>query len=320
MSWVSYSNVMPIFALKNNTKLSKSIENILSSLNLKPKHGKNSKKLAVFLNDNKISIAVINLSGKDSVIGGYNMDDFIYPASLYKIFIAAEALRQVENRKISLNKKIVISKINAVDKRKQIPYDEFRILKAGERVSVEYLLKLMLSRSDNTAANCLIDLVDRENINKNIIKKYHWSGSEVTRKFIPRKFEKGKYKKAPITLTCARHVAEFLFLVEKGKIVSEKSSRDLKSFLSNGQHIEKNNIGDGLPKLAKFYRKGGWFENKLKDGSVIKFNSDAGIVEDENIKYIIAVLTSFKRKSHSKTFPMKKLSREIYNLISHKNH
>ena len=164
MSWVSYSNVMPISALKNSTKLSKSIENILSSVKIKPnKHGKNSS-LAVFLNDNKISIAVIDLSGKKPIIGGYNMDDFIYPASLYKIFIVAEVLRQSQNKKFSLDKKIFISAINAVDKRKQIPYDKRKLLKAGERVSAKYLLELMFSRSDNTAANCLIDLVDRENI------------------------------------------------------------------------------------------------------------------------------------------------------------
>lgn len=320
MSWVSYSNVMPISDLKHSVKLSKSIENILSSLKIKlDKHGKSSKDLAVFLNGNKISIALINLNGKDPVIGGYNMDNFIYPASLYKIFIAAEALRQVENKKINLDKKIVVSKINAVDRRKQIPYDKHKILKSGERARVEYLLELMLSRSDNTAANCLIDLVDRENINKNIIKKYQWSGSEITRKFIPRKFEEKKWREAPVTLTCAKHVAEFFFLVEKGKIVSEKTSHDLKEFLSDGHHFEKDNIGNSLPKSAKFYRKGGWFESKLKDGSMIKFNSDAGIVEDGNIKYIIAILTSLKTRNHKKNFPVKKLSRKIYDLMKSKS-
>ncbi len=228
-------------------------------------------------------------------------------------------LRQVENRKINLNKKIIISKINAVDKRKQIPYDDSKLLKAGDKESIGYLLKLMLSRSDNTAANCLIDLVGRENINKNIIKKYHWTGSEVTRKFIPRKYEKKKWKKALITQTCARYVAEFLFLVEQERIVSKTASRDLKELLLNSQHFENDNIGGGLPRSAKFYRKGGWFESKLKNMSILKFNSDAGIVEDGNVKYVIAILTSLKTKNHRKNFPMKKLSRAIYDLVYHKN-
>lgn len=296
--------------------LFKSIESILSSLNLIPRHGKSSKNLAVFLNE-QISIAVIDLSSKNPIIGGYNTDLFIYPASLYKIFIAVEVLRQAESGKINLDKKIIVSSVNAVDKRKQIPYDKRKLLRAGDKESIRYLLELMLSRSDNTAANCLIDLVDRENINKNIIKKYHWRGSEVTRKFIPRKFEKAKYKKAPITLSCARHIAEFFFLVEKEKMVSKTASRYLKELLSSGKHFENNNVGDGLPKSAKFYRKGGWFESKFKNGSTVKFNCDAGIIEDGNIKYIIAILTSLKTNSRKKSFPMKKLSKAIFNLVSH---
>lgn len=234
---------------------------------------------------------------------------------MYKIFVAAEALRQVENKIINFDKKITISKINAVDKRKQIPYDGGKLLKSGDKESMGYLLELMLSRSDNTAANCLIDLVGRENINKNIIKKYHWQGSEVTRKFLSRKFEKAKYKKAPITLTCARHIAKLFFLVEKEKILNSESSQLLKELLSNGKHFENDNIGAGLPKSSKFYRKGGWFESNLKDGTIVKFNSDAGIVEDGNIKYIIVILTSIKTKSHKKSSLMKRLSHEIYELI-----
>ena len=189
MLQISYFIRMFGHDLKHSVKFSRSVEKIFSSLGIENKHGRRSNSPAVFLNDNKISIAIIDLSGKNPIIGGYNMDYFIYPASLYKIFIAAEALRQAEKGKINLNKKIVISKINAVDKRKQIPCDKNKLLKAGQRVNMRYLLELMLSRSDNTAANCLIDLVGRESINRNIIKKYGWSGSEVTRKFLPRKFE-----------------------------------------------------------------------------------------------------------------------------------
>ncbi|MBU6430929.1 MAG: serine hydrolase [Patescibacteria group bacterium] len=320
MSQMTYLIVMSISNLRHNDKLSKSIENILSFLKIMPRHGGNSKNPAVFFNDIKVSIAIIDLSGKKPIMGGCDMNEFIYPASLYKIYVAAEVLRQVENKTINLNKKITISKINAVDKIKQMPYDREKLLKAGDKENIGRLLKLMLSRSDNTAANCLIDLVGRENINKNIIKKYHWQRSEITRKFIPRKFEKKKWRKSPITQTCARHIAEFLFLVEKGKMLSKTASRNLKKFLSVGKHFEDNNIGAGLPKSAKFYRKGGWFESRLKDGSILKFNSDAGIVEDGNVKYIIAILTSLKAKSHKKTFPMKKLSKAIYDFISGKNY
>lgn len=70
---------MSVIKLKHSIKFSKSIKSILFSLNLKPKHGE-SNKPAVFSNDIKVSIAVIDLSGKNAIEGGYNMDEFIYPA------------------------------------------------------------------------------------------------------------------------------------------------------------------------------------------------------------------------------------------------
>jgi hypothetical protein len=38
----------------------------------------------------KISFAVIDLNGRKPVIGGVNMDSFIYPASVYKMYVAME--------------------------------------------------------------------------------------------------------------------------------------------------------------------------------------------------------------------------------------
>ncbi len=46
----------------------------------------------------------------------------------------------------------------------------------------------MITRSDNSAANCLIDKATRPEINK-MIDDLGWSGSEVTRKFLKRKYE-----------------------------------------------------------------------------------------------------------------------------------
>lgn len=306
--------------LKYSAKFSRSIRDIASSLSLKFEHGIRPETNAVFLNNNlKISVAVIDLSGKKPILGGYKMNDFIYPASLYKVFVATEVLRQVENKRFNLDKKIIVSTENVVDKKKQIPYDKRKLLKTNDRVSIEYLLELMLQRSDNTAANCLIDLVGREKINKNIIKKYHWLGSEVTRKFLSRESEKPKWKKAPVTLTCGRHIAEFFFLIEKEKMINKKVSLKLKEILSKSGHFMAENLISDLPEGVKFYRKGGWFEKKLKDGSILKSNCDAGIVKINNIKYVIVVLTGLKTKNKKDNFPMTKLSEKIYELILNKS-
>ena len=50
----------------------------------------------------KISFAVIDLNGRKPLIGGVNMENFIYPASVYKMYVAMEILKQVSNQKYSL--------------------------------------------------------------------------------------------------------------------------------------------------------------------------------------------------------------------------
>ncbi len=52
----------------------------------------------------KISFAVIDLNGRKPLLGGVNMENFIYPASLYKMYVAMEVLKQVSEGQYSLFK------------------------------------------------------------------------------------------------------------------------------------------------------------------------------------------------------------------------
>jgi beta-lactamase class A len=51
----------------------------------------------------RISLAVIDLTGKSPRFGGVYADNFIYPASVYKMYVAAEVLRQVSEGKSALD-------------------------------------------------------------------------------------------------------------------------------------------------------------------------------------------------------------------------
>jgi beta-lactamase class A len=180
----------------------------------------------------EIGIAIIDLNDLAPKVFGYNMDHFIYPASVYKIFIAAEALRQIEIGQLSLEQVVEIKSPNDVDKGEKIfPGDTKKILNTGDNVSIDHLLDLMLTRSDNTASNTLIDVVGRENITSNIINRYNWKGSEITRKFLDRKKEDGKYQFSSTTLSCARHLVEFFYLVETQELVSPFVSKKLKDYM-----------------------------------------------------------------------------------------
>ena len=281
---------------------------------------------------NEIGIAIIDLNESEPKIFGYNMEHFIYPASVYKIFIGAEVLRQIEIGDFSLDQIVEIKSPNDVDKDARIfPGDTRKLLNAGDKTSIDYLLDLMLTRSDNTASNSLLDIVGRENIIENIIHKYNWYGSEVTRKFLDRLKEDKPYQFSSTTLSCARHLAEFFYLVETEKMISPFVSRKLKEYMLRFNKQGKKGLW--LENVYQnYYCKGGWLETNLykhsflavckaifkKGWAIIRWSNDVGVVTGKNSKYVIALLTINKSISPNSYFPIQKFAKVVYDFLENK--
>lgn len=251
----------------------------------------------------KISFAVIDLNGHKPILGGVNMDNFIYPASVYKMYVAMEILKQVSEKKYSLYKSYIVHSPNDVDHTSEISWDPRPLLKDGDTVTVDYLLDLMITRSDNSAANCMIDIAGRKNIN-NTSHENGWYGSEVTRKFLSRKFEDPGYDTVRSTVTNALHAADFMYKIYANKLINPWVSLQMKALL--GRQLDTTKLSTGLPHNAMFYHKSGWWSY---------FTNDVGIVEDGHIKYIIALFTPVKEDEVRPR--MKELSRRVYELIKH---
>jgi beta-lactamase class A len=200
----------------------------------------------------QISLAVIDLTSDQPKFGGVNYDNFIYPASVYKMYVAAEILNQVSQGKYSLYEPYFAKEPNVVDRSKQIDNDPRALLKDGDTVTVNYLLDLMITRSDNSAANCLIDIAQRKNIDS-LLHFYNWYGSEVTRKFLKRKFEDPGYQNIRGTETCALHAADFMYKIFYNTLVNDWVSLQMKTLL--GRQLDKSKLAAGLPHSAMFYHK-----------------------------------------------------------------
>lgn len=249
----------------------------------------------------QISFAVIDLTGDQPKLGGVNYDNFIYPASVYKMYVAAEILHQVSDEKYSLYKPYIAREPNVVDRRSEIKTDPRPLLKDGDTVNVNYLLDLMITRSDNSAANCLIDIAQRKNIDS-LLHTYGWYGSEVTRKFLKRKFEDPGYENVRGTETCALHAADFMYKNYSNTLVNEWVSLQMKTLL--GRQLDKSKLASGLTQSAMFYHKTGWFSF---------WTNDVGIVIDGDVKYIIACFIPLEEELALPKFKI--LSQRIYELI-----
>lgn len=249
----------------------------------------------------QISLSVIQIHGEIAKFGGVNHDNFIYPASVYKMYVAAEVLNQISQGKYSLSSTLGVKSPNDVDKSKEISSDPRPLLKDGDTVTVNYLLDLMITRSDNSAANCLIDLARRENINE-LMHKYNWFGSEVTRKFLKRKFEDQGYDTIRGTETCAMHATDFLYLIQTNKLLNPWVSMQMKALLA--RQLDNTKLSKGLPVNTMFYHKTGWYSY---------WTNDVGIVDDGDLVYVIACFLPLQEEVALEKF--EQLSNKIYWLL-----
>lgn len=232
----------------------------------------------------RISFAVIDLTGERPVFGGVYYDNFIYPASVYKMYVAMEILKEASAGKFSLLDRYVVRSPNDVDKTKEIPFDPRPLLEDGDTVTLHYLLDLMITRSDNSAANCLIDVAGRPNINLTMLE-HGWGGSEVTRKFLKRALEDPGYATVRSTETCALHAADFMYRIHSRTLVNPLVSMSIQSFL--GLQLDTMKLSTGLPDDAMFYHKTGWWSD---------YTHDTGIVDDGKVRYIISVFTPVREE------------------------
>ena len=249
-----------------------------------------------------ISFAVIDLAGDQPVFGGVHYDNFIYPASVYKMYVGMEILKQASAGKFSLYDPYIVKSPNDVDKTKEIPYDPRPILNDGDTVTIQYLLDLMITRSDNSAANCLIDVARRPDINLTMLQN-NWGGSEVTRKFLKRSLEDPGYASIRSTETCALHAADFMYRVYTGTLVNPWVSMKMQSFL--GLQLDTTKLSTGLPANAMFYHKTGWWSY---------YTHDTGIVDDGKVPYIISIFTPLREDLARSRLKM--LAEKVHQLIT----
>lgn len=227
----------------------------------------------------RVGLAVIDLAGPALRLGAVEADAFLYPASVYKMYVAAEVLRQVREGRYDLDTPVVVAPHNAVDTAREVLSDPRPLLQGGDTATVGYLLDLMITRSDNSAANVLIDRATRPSIDS-LLRRYGWVGSEVTRKFLPRAVEDEGYADVPSTSTSARHAAEFLALAATDRLVDPWVSRRLLVLL--GGQLDGSKLAAGLPRGAFFAHKTGWWST---------WTHDVGVVLDGDAHYVVALLT-----------------------------
>jgi len=214
-----------------------------------------------------VAISVADANGRESI--SINGDANLPAASVIKLPVMVEVLRQVALGKFTLNRQVTL-----------YPQDRdcgFGALcddDAGMRFSVRNLTRIMIADSDNTATNMLIRLVGRQNVNATM------SGLGLAQTRVGDSIHDGSSSIRSLR-TSANDMMRLLAMIAGRRLVNARASDAMLAILAAQRH--NGYIPKPLPKGTIVAHKTGTLHDTL---------NDVGIVDLEGSPYIICVLTT----------------------------
>lgn len=228
-----------------------------------------------------VGVAYTDLASPDTFF--LNADTSFHAASTMKVPVMIELFRRANTGSFRMDQGLMMvnqfaSLVDGSPYSLDIGSDSDSTLyhRIGERVRVDSLLRLMITRSSNFATNTLITLVGADAVTKTM--------RELGAKRIQvlRGVEDGKaFQQGLNNTTTARDLAIILRAIEEGRAASTDATQQMLSILTAQEFNEK--IPAGLPPGTRVAHK---------TGDITAVSHDAAIVYPPGGKpYVLVVLT-----------------------------
>jgi beta-lactamase class A len=213
-------------------------------------------------------------------------------ASTIKLLIMIEAYRCFLTGKLDLYSKVSISNADKV---------EFSLITEmnTDRYTVKDLILLMMTISDNTATNVLIDILGMENINDTGIK-LGLEGTKLQRKMMD--FEAAK--KGRQNLTVPRDMLKLMESLYKNEILNPQACSEMLSIMSTV--VSRDFMIRDLPVDIRCAHK---------PGELDELNHDIGIVFTPSCHYALGIFATGLKDNISGRKYIAQLSKEIFDHI-----
>ncbi|MCX8053910.1 MAG: class A beta-lactamase-related serine hydrolase [Armatimonadetes bacterium] len=236
-----------------------------------------------------VSIAVRNVENAENL--SVNDREIISSASIIKIPMLVEAMRQVRDGELSFDQEFILS-----DSARVKGAGVMRRLHTGAKLTLKDLLWLMIIVSDNTATNILIDVLKIDKVNSTMRamgleettlqrKMYNWDAIE----------------KGLDNVCTAGEIVDLLTLIACKEAVGGEWDEIMLDMLAHQQDTSR--LGLFLPSEARLANKTG-----SRDG----IYHDCGIVTTDAFSYSIAVLTKNAKSAGDAHLAIARISRAIY--------
>jgi beta-lactamase class A len=219
------------------------------------------------------------------------IEPFVYnsqqmaPASMIKLFVMAKTMQDVHDGKLSLDEKITIKKNDAVGGAGVTTW-----YNAGEQRTIEQLMTVMITDSDNTATNILIDRLGMQNINQ-YLQQQGFSDTVLVYKMMMGR--KGKKK----NLSSVRDIGRLLSRLYYHQLVGEQEDKLMLAILR--QQHDKECFPAALPD----------YEIAHKTGEVNDVYVDGGIFFGQKEDFVLVILSNGKAGRSDAIEKMQNLAR-----------
>ncbi len=229
-----------------------------------------------------------------------NANRLFASASMVKVPIMASVFYAYTEKRLDLKQRLVLK-----NRYKALGSGVLKGYSQGTALDIDDLVELMITESDNTAANMLIEYMGFTSLN-NYFKKLGLRNTNIVRKMMDFQSRRDGVE----NFTCAGDLAYLLERIYQDRLINERFSRRCL------QILKKQKIRDRIPA-------------KLPAGTVVAHKTglergichDAGIVFTPRGNFIICVLT---RHNHKTSRPAKRfisdIALEVYNYFQAGNY
>jgi beta-lactamase class A len=229
----------------------------------------------------QVGVAYVDLASGDTLF--VNADTSFHAASTMKVPVMIELFRRANSGSFRMDQGLLMvnqfaSIVDGSPYSLDVGSDSDSTLyhRIGQRVRVDTLLRLMITRSSNFATNTLITLVGADAVTRSM------RSLGAQRIQVLRGVEDGKaFEKGMNNTTTARDLAIILRAIEEGKAASPAATHEMLAILLAQEFNEK--IPAGLPPGTRVAHK---------TGEITAVSHDAAIIyPPERKPYVLVVLT-----------------------------
>jgi beta-lactamase class A len=239
-----------------------------------------------------LAVAILDLSTGQKFL--LHADEVLPTASSIKIAILAELYRQAQQGKVKLGDFYTLQKADIVG-----GSGIAEALTPGvTRLTLRDVAALMISVSDNSATNVIIDRVGMENVNA-LLDSLGLTHTRLRRKMMDLKAA----AEGRENIATPREMMTLLEALYRGKVLNQQFTEDFFNLLS----IHKESyIPRELPEDLRVANKPGELEG---------VRNDSGIVFTGNRPYVISVMTTYLRREKDGGDAIIRISNAAYHMF-----